>query len=100
MIFLLLHVWRKAAVDLKIIGSMRVVLLMAFRSKYSQMLIKTERIDKEERLLMLWVPGSHYLVAIINIFDRSNCPRSGLWLKFRVEKFHESQEHIKISSNL
>ena len=47
---------------------------MAFRSKYCQMLIKTERIDKEERLLMLWVPGSHYLVAII--FDRSNCPRS------------------------
>jgi len=77
MIFLLLHVWRKAAVDLKIIGSMRVVLLMAFRSKYSQMLIKTERIDKEERLLMLWVPGSHYLVAII--FDRSKATVREKW---------------------
>jgi len=68
---------RKAAVDLKIIGSMRVVLVMAFRSKYSQMLIKTERIDKEERLLMLWVPGSHYLVAII--FDRSKATVREKW---------------------
>jgi hypothetical protein len=72
---------------------------MAFRSKYCQMLIKTERIDKEERLLMLWVPGSHYLVAII--FDRSNCPRHSA----RSENFElknstkKRQEHIKISSN-
>jgi hypothetical protein len=51
----------KQQLIVKIIGSMRVVLLMAFRSKYSQMLIKAERIDKEERLLMLWVPGSHYI---------------------------------------
>ena len=50
---------------------------MAFRSKYSQMLIKTERIDKEERLLMLWVPGSHYLVAII--FDRSKATVREKW---------------------
>ena len=65
---------RKAAVDFVLPGLIsqalyldlqQLILLMAFRSKYSQMLIKTERIDKEERLLMLWVPGSHYLVAII-----------------------------------
>ena len=76
MILLLLHVWENMQqliwrLDWIDEGT---VLLMAFRSKYSQMLIKTERIDKEERLLMLWVPGSHYLVAII--FDRSNCPRA------------------------
>jgi hypothetical protein len=59
------------------------------------MLIKTERIDKEERLLMLWVPGSHYLVAII--FDRSNCPRSENFELKNSEK--APQEHIKISSN-